>query len=311
MRWFLAIVLATSWGSSIWAAAAPDSSAGGLVVAPPLQQLIVPAQGDVTVPVLITNRTSTAQTLRLTVLDFKSLDESGGVAFLGASAGDLQRKYGLASWVKLPTDTITLPSGTGQKVPLTIANSAALSPGGHYGALIFQVLAPGQTGANRVGINQDIASLIFADKKGGEHFGLDINQVSMPKSWNSASPEVGLRFHNPGNVHVIPHGTVQLVDSHGRQVLKGNINIESGILLPEDYRVYEVNLLKLADVTTGTYHLVVNYRFDGGTAKDWQQTIRINNLVPLIGEIALALGVILLLVGALAIWRRRTTVKTK
>src|SRR6266702_3940346 len=58
----------------------------------------------------IANNTQALATLKLSVVDFGALDESGGVAFLG-SADDLNNKYSLASWVSLEKDSVAINPG--------------------------------------------------------------------------------------------------------------------------------------------------------------------------------------------------------
>ena len=71
-------------------------------------------------------------------MDFGSLDASGGVAFLGAS-DNLAHKYALASWMRPEKDAVFLDAGETETLKIVIENRESLSPGGHYGAVLFQV----------------------------------------------------------------------------------------------------------------------------------------------------------------------------
>ena len=69
----------------------------------------------------VSNMTDAPAVFFLSALDFGALDESGGVAFLGAT-NDLEKKYGLASWISLEKDTLAINPGEKQIVPVTIEN---------------------------------------------------------------------------------------------------------------------------------------------------------------------------------------------
>jgi hypothetical protein len=75
---------------------------------------------------------------------------------------------------------------------------------------------------------------------------------------------VHLRFQNNGNVHLVPRGVISVTDPFGRVVVKGIINQESALILPETLRVYPVRLDKLAtSLVPGRYTLTTTYRYDG------------------------------------------------
>src|SRR3989344_2957199 len=94
----------------------------GLTVSPAFQEIILDQQDqEKNFVVSVANDTGVSVTLRLSVFDFGSLDESGGVALLGASS-DLEKKYALASWMRLEKDTLTLDPGETGKVRVTIEN---------------------------------------------------------------------------------------------------------------------------------------------------------------------------------------------
>jgi hypothetical protein len=115
------------------------SASGGIVVEPAFQEVTFTNEASV-IPFRVTLRNDSAVpvTLRPSVVDFGSLDESGGVAFLG-NAEELSRKYALASWMRPEKDVLSLGPGESEELEVTIENRESLSPGGHYGALLFQL----------------------------------------------------------------------------------------------------------------------------------------------------------------------------
>lgn len=239
---------------------------GGLTLSPMFQEISLEKneqQKDFLVT--LTNNTGSLMTLRLSLLDFGSLDESGGVAFLGAT-NDLEKKYALASWMRPGINTLTLAPGESQKVRVTIENRDTLSPGGHYGALVFKVgddtVDPNVS--NEIAINQLFSVLVFVKKLGGEIYSLDLKGNEYAKSSISLPEEIETRFQNSGNVHVTPRGTVTITDPLGHVVSKGIINEESGLILPETFRTYPAHLRSLAlAFIPGRYTLHIAYRYDG------------------------------------------------
>lgn len=215
--------------------------------------------------VKIKNTTSSSAVFRVTVLDFGTLDESGGVAFLGSSDN---LKYGLASWVSLPNDTLVLASGEEQIVNGTIENKESLSPGGHYGAVFFKIEDNSGNVADdkkdKIAFNPSLASLLFVRKTGGEIYSFNLNSFDFAKNIFSLPDQIKLRFRNTGNVHIIPRGTAEIIDPLGRQISKSIINGESGMILPETFRVFPAKFMSLAPVfIPGRYTMLIAYRYDG------------------------------------------------
>lgn len=239
---------------------------GGLSVTPMFRDIAIgedEAQKDFTVSVR--NDTEVLVTLRLSMLDFGSLDESGGVAFLGAQS-DLEKKYALASWMRPEKDAIALLPGETQDVRITIENRESLSPGGHYAAILFK--AGDDTGvpdqANRVALNQLFSVLVFAKKVGGEVYRLNLNDYEYVQRFWMLPRTVRLRFQNGGNVHVVPRGLVTVTDPLGRTVHKGIVNEESSLVLPETLRTIVASMKSVAlSVVPGRYVLTIASRYDG------------------------------------------------
>jgi len=87
---------------------------------------------------MVTNNTKSRCALRTSSLDFKSLNESGGWAFVTNGTDQLGHKYGLASWLTIPPDLIELQPNQTKPVKITVDNRSDLSPGGHYAAVLFK-----------------------------------------------------------------------------------------------------------------------------------------------------------------------------
>ena len=245
---------------------ADSTKAKGFTVSPPFQEVVVNEdQIKASFFVEITNNDSLSQTLSLSAIDFGTMDESGGVAFLGTKPNDWQKKYGLASWISLEKDIIIIAPKSSEKINVMIDNKDSLSPGGHYAGLMGMLINDAQSGKNTVGINQVFASLIFAKKIGGEKYDLLLNRADLNNFYTLKIPdEVKLRFQNSGNVHVVPRGTITLTDPFRRVVASGVINPDSSIIIPESFRTYPVAIRAVSPAfVPGRYFMTVQYRYDG------------------------------------------------
>lgn len=231
----------------------------------PFEQQINLTSGDTvkSFTVTIVNHTSHLQEINLSARDFGSLNDTGGIVLEGSSP--YTQKYGLASWLTLEKDTVDLNPGESADVLVTINNRSSLSPGGHYGAVVATVGNLEPAAGNRVAITQQLVSLVLVDKVGGEHYALKLDSLTHNGNWLHLPSSVTLRFQNPGNVHVVPRGTVELVSPGGMVVAKGIINDESAFVLPETFRELIVPLKSVhsAPPLPGVYQLRVDYRYDG------------------------------------------------
>lgn len=243
--------------------------------------------------IVVGNETELSQSFKLSVIDFGNLDESGGIQFLGIQGEKIQNyKYSLTSWLVLEKDLIEVGPHQKEKVKVSVVNKDSLSPGGHYGAvLVTQINDTKQE--NTVGINQSYASLLFVKKNGGGEIAkLELKKIEDIWGILKLPASISLRFQNGGNVHLVPRGVVTVVDPFGRVVGKGIINIDSKLILPESFRVYNVDIKAVAKaVIPGNYQIKAAYRYDGN-----ENFVNINKNFFWIGLPVLVIGILLLTV---------------
>ena len=215
----------------------------GFSISPPFQEIIIDKDNsEKKIEIEVFNKTEKQETFKISAVDFGSLDDSGGLAFLTMNSDNNEKKYSLASWIILEKDSVVLDSNTSFKLKVIISNKESLSPGGHYGAVLVTLDSEKDSNQKNIGVNQAYASLLFVKKVGGEKYELNFKNVDLKNNWFKLPEQVKLRFQNSGNMHVIPRGIVELRDSFGRIVKKGIINQESSIVLPESFRVLNVDL---------------------------------------------------------------------
>lgn len=240
-----------------------QTTASGFALSPPFIEVALKKEASQSSYIIeLANHTASHQNFHLSVVDFGSLDESGGVAFLG-TGGKLERKYSLASWVSLEKNVLEIESGTSQKIKVTLVNKESLSPGGHYAAVVA-TLNPQKDGVKTISLNSALASLIFVKKIGGEIYQLNLVGKEIRSKPLGLPHEIALRFQNSGNVHVAARGTIQVTDPRKKVISKGVINQESALILPESFRVFPTKLERLGlPFLPGNYTLTISYRYDG------------------------------------------------
>ncbi|HET7827239.1 MAG TPA: hypothetical protein VFK97_00020, partial [Candidatus Saccharimonadales bacterium] len=242
---------------------ASSAAPTGLTISPAFQMVTIQA-GAASQPVSfkITNDQPAAQDLSFSVRDFNTLNESGGLFFVGTNPTALQKKYGLAKWLSLSTSQVIIQPHQTFTLDGQILNQPSLSPGGHYGALLISI--GGGPAGGQVSLEPIASSLLFVTKPAGATHFLSLSNVSFKHSLLSLPPAVNLRFQNTGNTHVVPRGVVNITDGHGRLISKGIINQNSAIVLPQTYRQLSVPMQKIVSPgRPGQYQLTVDFRFDG------------------------------------------------
>jgi len=239
--------------------AASSISYRGIALTPAIEQLTIrPGQNSVSYKIRVDNTLGASTALSVSSLDFKSLNDTGGLAFIGNNAGQLQHKYGLANWLSLPTNPIEIAPGGGQFIDITIQNRSDLSPGGHYAAVLFRVGNSGDVDSNKVQLDQVVSSLLFVRKLGGETYSLNLEKIDFNNSLFSWPTAANIYLANTGNTQTAPRGTLSL---------NGRINIlnqDSNLVLPGSTRVYNVALANSKrPIWPGIYHTNISYRPDG------------------------------------------------
>lgn len=245
-----------------------DSPLAGITVTPFLQNISIdPGKPATTFSLSISNDSDSSRDMSLSVLDFGTLNDSGGVAFSGSQVNSFAKRYGLAKWLSLSQSKLQLGPHQKKTVTATIKNSADLTPGGHYAAIMISAEATGISGANGIGLNQTLSSLVLAVKTGGDHYDLRLSSVNANGSIFKMPSQVRLKFYDPGNVHVVPRGVVKLIGPGNKTISQGAINQESSFILPDTYRTMFVDLHSVKSARSwlpiASYRLEVDYRYDG------------------------------------------------
>jgi hypothetical protein len=209
--------------------------------------------------VIVKNQSGGDFTASIRTADFRALGEFGGISLDQTTAA----QYGLAKWLTLPKgSTLSLKNGESAEIPVQIDNRGDLAPGGHYGAVVLSAAVDSGTGTNSVNLKQELVSLLFVKKLGGEKYGLRLESLKTDKQVHT--PEtVTLKFLSTGNVHVVPRGYIEVTDPKGTVVAKGIINPESTLVLPGTNRQFITLMQAVQAGEKGRYKLTAYYRYDG------------------------------------------------
>ena len=259
--------------SSAPKAGALSKAPTGITISPAYQQVSLPGdKPEVPVNFKLTNNESRVQVLNLSAADFNTLNESGGLLFVGSNPTDIQKKYGLAKWLRIPQPQISIQPHQTIDINASVLNLFDMPAGGHYGGLLISDASLPQ--ANKVSVKPVASSLLFVTKLGGDTHRLGLAGVTFSRNIFKLPSNVTLRFHNDGNTHLIPRGVVYLESPSGRVISKGIINDDSGIILPETYRRYYVPMQAISKASQpGKYKLRVDFRFDGiSTFRSYQSS---------------------------------------
>lgn len=263
MRRSFRLFAATIFSFTILAATTqPVFALSGLTISPPLRDVTLgPGLLETSAELTLQNNTDQAVRASLRLADLRALGQYGGNSL--DKAGGLAGKYDLANWISLPDgDTVTIASKQTVTVKVKIVNRSDLSPGGHYGAIIVTTSPSKTTTQSNVSLNQQLVSLLFIKKLGGENYGLQLASSDFKKSGGIVN-ELKTTFKNTGNVHVVPRGYVEVTDPTGQVVSKGIINQDSAIILPDSSRQYVTLMQSVAPYgKSGIYNVTTYYRYD-------------------------------------------------
>ena len=245
---------------------AANNSGSNITVRPFLQNLTIsPNDKSKSFDLIITNGSSLTQEFHLSTLNFGALDETGGIAFQGANVDKLAQKYGLANWLSLEKNSLTLSPAQQAEIKVTIKNDSDLSPGAHYAAIIITGSNPKKS-SGQVSVTPKVSSLVFATKSGGEQYDMHLESLDHNGTLISLPSQASVRFKSTGNTFIIPRGVISI--KQGKTVVaRGAINQQSSLVLPETVRNFDVPLTKIGNLKTGLfftrYSVQVDYRYDG------------------------------------------------
>ncbi len=243
---FTSLVVAslfTAFGLANPVFAAPLSQ--GITVSPPTYELSANPNDVLSNTIRVTNDSDTPVTLAVSAQDFKVGGTEGSV-----TVTDNSGPTSFAGWFSFSTPQVQLAGKASALVPFKITVPKGAEPGGHFATVLFNPVVSANTSSTGASVIQRVGSLILMKVSGA------INEAGSIKSFNAksfkgsyqtvtasdgktkiyiaAAEDLGheapqsyfdhgpvafdLLFHNSGNVHFKPAGTVTIYDVFGHKV---------------------------------------------------------------------------------------------
>lgn len=242
----------------------------------------------------VKNETNATQTYYLSTKDVEKRSESGQFTFapFGEDTG-----FGLASWVVLPTDPVTVEALQTVEIDFSIQVPDDASPGTHLGGIF---VGPKAEHLNEVGtgIGFQVVSIVSLQIAGDIVDEARIRDFITDKMIYS-KPEVlfTTRVENLGNVSVKPRGPVDITNMWGKKVTLDLVMNDSGsLVLPGEIREYELEW-KGEEFYFGRYETVMSLSYGYETKNTITRTVSfwilpLNIILPALGIIlAVILGI--------------------
>jgi len=291
-RSLLALLSLATIASSL--ASVVSVSAAGVTLLPSYKYIdVIPGKKAQNVPISIQNNTELELTFSVEIADFGALDDNGGPAIY---RGNARPEYGLKNFASLNKADLVVPAGKAKSVSVSILNTDAMKPGGHYGAVLFTLQSKENTG--KVKVEQVISSLLFITKKGGDEAKLTINTTKVSTSAVTLPKHIETIIQNKGNVHAVPEGTVSITDPIGKTVYSTTLNKERGPVLPGTIRKFTYQPPNTFLYIPGIYQLHIES--NSGTYTEKFMILPTVFLAPL----GLAVAIVAFIVGKVVVHRR-------
>lgn len=185
------------------------------------------------------NEQATAQTFYVSYENFSAQGETGAPSFSA-------EKVGLASWLSVPSPSVTLQPGSIIKVPYAITIPADAEPGGYFAA-VFWSTTPPSTSTSQVSIGAKLGLLILLRVNGDivEEGGITLfDRNGHGFFYNSLPVSLRYKFRNDGADRIEPKGTVTIRNTVFIRTARIDANAADGNVLPGSVRQFSVEWLK-------------------------------------------------------------------
>lgn len=217
----------------------------GITVSPPSYELSA-NRGDVlSNTIRVTNDSDTPVTLAVSAQDFKVAGTEGSV-----TVADSTGPATFSSWFNFGSSQVQLAAKASALVPFSITVPKGAEPGGHFATVLFNPVVAANSSSTGASVIQRVGSLILMKVSGaisesgsiksfstktfkGNYQAVtgsdgktkifiasseDLGQESAKSYFNNGPVAFDLLFHNSGNVHFKPAGTVTIYDVFGHKV---------------------------------------------------------------------------------------------
>ncbi len=194
----------------------------------------------------IINASAVEQSYYLDIMKFEAQEDAGSPRFIQYN----EDHEGLAEWITFSSRSVSVPANSRVDVPYKINVPQFAEAGGHYAAITVSLTPSDVVATNGAIIDAKTAMLILMTIKGATvkkagllDFTSDLGEVNF-----RIDGRFDIRLQNQGNVHLLPTGTVKIVDFFGRELLSKDLNTQKGRVLPGSTRKYTVDFTENENV---------------------------------------------------------------
>jgi hypothetical protein len=215
---------------------AADSRPLNLITSPLPINLAADPGKSVSTDLRIKQNSGRDERLKVSLMKFTAYGNEGKPQLLEREPGDAY-----FDWVKFDKPSFDAPNNVWQTVKMTIdvPKTAAF---GYYYAVVFSREGDDKApGKNTSALNGGSAVLVLLDTRipGAKREVAIASFTSKHNVYEFLPASFNVKLHNTGNVHVVPHGTIFILNGK-QQVAALNLNNEQGNILPQTNRIYPV-----------------------------------------------------------------------
>lgn len=171
----------------------------------------------------------------------------------------------LTTTTTITPDKFTLEPNGSATVQVTINDSTALRPGGHFAALL--ITQTGAPNSSNLSLQAAISASIYVIKEDGALRNIVAKNVSTNRNIFSLPSLADVAFFNNGNVNVVPRGTLTITKSgNSTPISRAVINPTSIPLFSRQTTKLQSSFNRVASpLKVGKYDLKLQYSYIGDT----------------------------------------------
>ncbi len=163
--------------------------------------------------------------------------------------GGISGQHPLRELLATPKKTLQLLPGETAGVPVTVSIPRLMSPGGHYGSVVFTfqpIFSKESVGPQNISVESRLATLFFV-RVAGEvkeegmlaEFGLFNKEKYLRQPGKDKPLRFQIAYTNRGTVHLNPYGRLIVSPLIGDEV---TVEIDPWVVLPDTTRMREINM---------------------------------------------------------------------
>jgi hypothetical protein len=324
-----AVLISVAMFGAISNVNAQDTSGSGLRISPTRSELSLVPGDSSTITQTVKNVTQNPVTVQPVLNDF----ESDGVTGEPKLIGDTNNisAYSLREFLTLPADFDLAPDEE-KEVVVAVKVPDNASPGAYFGSVLYRASPQGASGDGQVALVASVGSLILLEVPGDINEQIQINDISAYLNDSAGSlftkkpNEIGVEIQNLGNSFSQPFGKVGVKDWRGNEIFLYELNDSQprGNILPDSTRLFLQDFVNVETKTVngqeeitetspitwpGRYTITGN--ISHGTTGEIYTVSSTFWYIPLWLIITLAVLVVLMVLGAVYLYRKYVTKSTR